>query len=130
MTLPKRSKKRQAMIDDGTHQPPKRKLMRKRAKNNIGWIDVAEEIWNERKHVCEVCKVYIANPSPANFSHLFPRSTYPELKRDKRNIRIKCQKCHDLWHKHGPDALQWSTGWTKVCAIYFALRDAARGITK
>lgn len=52
MTLPKRSKKRQAMIDDGTHQPPKRKLMRKRAKNNIGWIDVAEEIWNERKHVC------------------------------------------------------------------------------
>ena len=129
MNLPRRSKKRQALIDSGTYQPPKRKPMRKRAKNNMGWIDVAEEIWNERKHVCEVCKVYIANPEPANFSHLLPRSTYPDYKRDPRNIRINCPRCHNLWHEHGPEALQWSPSWTKVCAIYFALRDAARGIT-
>ena len=127
MALPKRSKKRKAEIDSGAYQPPKRKPMRKRAKNNMGWIDVAEEIWNERKHVCEVCKVYIANPEPANFSHLLPRSTYPDFKRDKRNIRIKDLRCHELWHKYGPKVLQYSTGWKEVCDIYFALYAEANG---
>ena len=31
MTLPKRSKKRQAMIDSGAYQPPKRKPMKRTA---------------------------------------------------------------------------------------------------
>ena len=133
MNLPKRSKKRQAMIDSGAYQPPKRKPMKRTAfkakRKPTGEAALFLTLWNNLPHECEVCKVYIHEAKASNFSHLLNKGTYPEFRLDPRNVRLHCERCHDLWHKHGPEALQWSTGWTKVCAIYFALRDAARGIT-
>lgn len=110
-------------------EKPKRKPMRKRSPKQKGWIDVAKEIWEERPHHCEVCLAPIVDAGPINFSHLLPRSTYPDYKRDKRNLVIKCEFCHTLWHEKGPDTLQYSWKWEKVCRLYYELRDEANGLT-
>lgn len=105
-----------------------RKKLKARSDKNLGWWDVALEIWNERDHCCEVCFQPIDEPQPENFSHLLPRGSYIRFKRDKRNIIIKCRDCHDRWHKFGPEALQHSFKWRAVTSNYFILRDEANGI--
>lgn len=102
-----------------------RKPLRKRSPKQEGWIHVAREILDERGPTCEVCGKHIYSPGPINFSHLLPRSTYPDYKRDKRNIRIKDAGCHTLWHEHGPKVLQYSTSWMAICALYFELHAEA-----
>lgn len=102
--------------------------MKPRSDNNSGWLDVALEIWGERPHRCEICATEITNPQPINFSHLLPRGTYRKLKRDKRNIRIKCDRCHTFWHKHGPEILRAYPDWRRTCDLYFFLRDEQNGV--
>lgn len=45
------------------------------------------EIWNERKHYCEVTGKWLGNtPKTYMFDHLIEKSAYPELKYEKDNI--------------------------------------------
>jgi len=44
MTLPKRSKKRQAMIDSGAYQPPKRKPMKRSSFNKTGIGEISKAL--------------------------------------------------------------------------------------
>lgn len=125
MTLPRMSKKRAAAIADGTYKPKPRKAM-KRAKMEskrkpTGEAAVFRAIWNERPHQCEVCEVEIHEPTASNFSHLLPKNAYPDLQLVKRNIRIKCDGCHKLWHKHGM-TLEWSKGWQWICHLARSLK--------
>lgn len=107
----------------------KRKPIRKRSPRQKGWWDVALEIWNSREHVCEVTGTPLGDvPLPIFFSHLLPRSTYPDFKRDMRNIRLKSPGAHHEWHKHGPEILQDYPRWRKTCELYFALRNEANGL--
>lgn len=103
--------------------------IRPRSKRNKGEADIYELIWNSRPHQCEVCERPIESPVPANFSHLLPKGSYSRFKRDERNIRIQCQRCHDLWHEHGPKILQYSTSWIVTCSRYIALRDEYNGVS-
>jgi hypothetical protein len=108
---------------------PRRKL-KARSPNNKGWWDVALEIWDERKRECEVCHLWLLNedPTPILFSHLLPRGSYRNLKRDKRNIRIHCAECHQKWHDFGPEALSEDLEWKKITDLYYALRDEANKV--
>ena len=91
-----------------------------------GEAKVFAVIWEEREHVCEVCKVYLHEATAGNFSHLLNKGTYPEFQLDPRNSRIKCQACHDLWHQHGASGLRWSFPWREVIAIYDELRQETK----
>lgn len=77
----------------------------------LGQADVFKEIWDSRKHECEVCGRTIREPKASNFSHILGKGAYPSMKLVRRNIRIWCcdldltirqrdagqRGCHDLW---------------------------------
>lgn len=86
-----------------------------------GEAQVFREIWDERPHECEACGQPIHEATASNFSHLLPKNAYPDLQKDKRNIRIKCAPCHKLWHDHGTN-LEWSKGWGVLCCLARALK--------
>ncbi len=120
------SAKRAKAIADGTYTKPKPKAMKrsklKTARKPTGEAKVFGSIWEQREHVCEVCKVYIHEATAGNFSHLLNKGTYPEFRLDPRNVVLKCSSCHDLWHQHGAGGLRWSFPWQGVIAIYDELR--------
>lgn len=96
-----------------------------------GWWNVALEIWAEREHRCAVTGVSLGDvPQPSFFSHLLPRFTYPDFKRDKRNIVLKSPSMHAIWHKYGPEVLKAYPEWRKTCDLYFKLRDEANGVVQ
>ena len=89
---------------------------------------VFREIWDERPHHCEVCKVAIREATASNFSHLLPKGSYPDYRLDKRCIVLKCEACHEVWHKEGPGNLMHLVGWAPVCDRYYELKREANGL--
>lgn len=64
-------------------------------------IQLFEEIWNERKHICMKCGVSLGDdPKPIYFSHILSRGAHSELKMDKNNIELLCMECHQK-HEFG-----------------------------
>lgn len=119
------------MVSRGSGFKAKPKPIPKRSKKNKGWWDVALEIWDERKRVCEVTGSPLGDvPNPSFFSHLLPRGSYRKYKRDKRNIRLQSPEIHALWHKHGPEILKAYPEWRKTTEMYFKLRDEANGLSR
>lgn len=56
------------------------------------------EIWKERSHICNRCGKKLGNdPKPIFFSHIKSRGSHPELKMEKENIELLCEKCHYKW---------------------------------
>lgn len=75
-------------------KPPKKRKV-------TGEFALFEEIWSERPHICNNCKITL---SPITrrafvkmFSHIKSKGAYPELRLDKSNIELLCHDCHDLW---------------------------------
>lgn len=55
------------------------------------------EIWSERAHYCSECHKFLGDePQAIFFSHIKSRGAHPELKMDKKNIRLLCSACHKL----------------------------------
>lgn len=63
-----------------------------------GERDLFLEIYNERPHVCEYCGKNIYGFSVANYHHVKPKSTHPELRLEKSNIVKICFPCHQKQH--------------------------------
>jgi len=60
-----------------------------------------DEIWNEREHICAVCKSYIYDKSAECFSHILSKWRYPSLRYNKKNIVLVCSEtCHRI-HDNG-----------------------------
>lgn len=54
------------------------------------------EIWKERAHICENCKISLGKEVRSYmFDHLLEKSKYPEIAYEKENIMIVCLECHD-----------------------------------
>jgi len=106
----------------------RKKAIRKRSPRKKMEADVYEVIWRKRPHQCEVCEAPIESPRPENFSHLLPKGSYSNYKRDERNIRIQCKGCHDMWHDQGPEKLKSVHRWVVTCTLYFHLRDESNGL--
>lgn len=128
MSLPPMSKKRAAAIKDGSYKPkPKNAMKRTKMKTKrkpTGEAKVFAEIWNERPHECEVCKVHIEEAAPHNFSHILPKGSYPALRLDRLNLVIKCRLCHDRWHRHGAEGFRYSFQWRHVVQRHDELKLA------
>lgn len=77
-----------------------------------GELDLFRMIWNEREHFCINCECVIREHrdkennviiNPINFHHLKPKSRYPELRLNKKNIVIWCFDCHFAYHNLSSD---------------------------
>lgn len=80
---------------DRKANPGKYKLNAKR--KATGERELFIEIWNERPHFCEEesCGKWLGNePRAWFFSHEKPKSTHPELRLEKSNVKLRCLECH------------------------------------
>ena len=60
-----------------------------------GELEIFEEIWKEREHLCVNCGRYLGEElNICFFSHIKPKSIYPELRLNKDNIELNCFDCH------------------------------------
>ena len=116
-----------------------RSKSKKAGVKELGQADVFKEIWDSRKHECEVCGRSIREPKASNFSHILGKGAYPSMKLVRRNIRIKCcdldlmhkernagaRGCHDLWthHLYDPEDPRWD----KVMVLRDELKKEANG---
>lgn len=76
--IPKKSKKRQAVIDSD--------------------IEFFKEIWEEREHYCEVTGEFLGNEfNVCFFSHTLGKGAYPRFRHYKKNIRLVTPYVHSLW---------------------------------
>lgn len=75
--------------------------MRRRVKRKAtGEKALFLEIWEEREHYCDNCKCHLGDePLVFFFGHIKPKSVYPELRLDKKNIALWCFDCHQA-HDH------------------------------
>lgn len=58
------------------------------------------EIWQERPHYCtnKNCNKWLGNePRTFFFSHIKPKSVYPQLRLNKNNIQLLCFDCHQIF---------------------------------
>jgi hypothetical protein len=61
----------------------------------VGQKEMFLEIWDERKHVCQVCFSKLGNePNAWFFAHVISKGNYPAFKLRKKNIALICQECH------------------------------------
>jgi DNA-directed RNA polymerase subunit RPC12/RpoP len=71
--------------------------LKKKPTKTLGEKALFLEIWKERPHFCEEenCKKFLGyEPKAWFFSHIKPKSTNPELRLKKSNIKLRCYKCH------------------------------------
>lgn len=116
----------------------KRKMIRKRAKANKGWVDIALAKWNEpgNDHCCEVCGKFLGEDfSPAFYHHLLHRGSYRSLKREPRNLAQLCAGHHDAAHKYGVENLaehdtSFPEQWRMLAERMIELRNEANNVKK
>ena len=70
----------------------------KKAKKATGEVDIFRKIWEERDPWCEWCGIGIIEFNVANYHHIKPKSRFPELRLDKKNIVKICFECHFKEH--------------------------------
>jgi len=79
-------------------------------------VEVFKEIWNERKHECEICWKTIIEAQTFCFAHRCPKWTYPEHRLKKENISLVCSIiCH-----HKVDKI---FSWIKRAELNLILKD-------
>lgn len=87
-------------------KPPKRtkrpRIPLKRSPINYvrrptGEAEVFRQIWSEREHKCDNCKLPLPEPALAiYFAHDKSKQKSPELRLEKSNIFLHCIICHRL----------------------------------
>ncbi len=110
-------------------------LSTRRNKKMVGetQVDVFEEIWNARPHVCQVCGHPIRTPKSSNFSHILGKGAYELMKLHRKNVEIWCcgldrrdgkNGCHDLWTYKAYD--KSDPKWQRVMKLEEELKEEAR----
>ena len=80
------------------------------------------ELWREREHYSFVSGVFLGHEARAHFfSHVLPRSTYPEAALDPENIVFMTFDEHQLY-EFNSHKVKENPEWKKV----FDLRDALK----
>ena len=80
------------------------------------------ELWREREHYSFVSGVFLGHEARAHFfSHILPRSTYPEAALDPENIVFMTFDEHQLY-EFNSHKVKDKPEWKKV----FDLRDALK----
>jgi hypothetical protein len=83
-------------------------------------------IWQEREHYSEISNQYLGEePLAFFFSHLLPKSTFPEARLDKDNIVFMTLLEHQFW-EFAPHQIENDPRWRAVFEKRDALRDRYR----
>ena len=69
----------------------------KRLPQPTGEAGLFVHIWNTRPHVCQVTGTLIRRFDVRGFSHLCPKSSYPEGRLDEENIWLVQPEIHEEW---------------------------------
>lgn len=77
---------------EGKYKAPKQYVKKK-----VGTLELFQEIWNERPHVCQVTGETIKEFDLRVFSHVVPKSLSKKLALDKENVWIVTPATHFLW---------------------------------
>jgi len=82
----------------------KKKVPKTRTKKPSGEWNMFLEIWQEREHRCEHCKMWLGDfPKAFMFSHRKGKGAHPELRLDKDNIDLFCWDCHYAYDHQGKE---------------------------
>ncbi len=100
-----------------TSKPLKRSPIKYR-KKPTGERALFLKLWEEREHKCQVTGVTLSEPKVHYFSHLLPKSRWPEARLDPANIWIVHEDVHAEW-QHGDRSLPM---FAEKRAAYEALR--------
>lgn len=69
------------------------------------WRAVRYSALRASRGVCELCGAAPAKGSPLHVDHIKPRSRYPELELDPKNLQVLCQDCN--LGKSNTDSIDW-----------------------
>lgn len=58
------------------------------------WLVIRKEVIREEGNVCSECKQRIASQEDVTVDHIKPRSKYPDLALDRKNLRVLCRSCN------------------------------------
>ena len=83
---------------EGKYKAPKQYVKKK-----IGTLELFQEIWNERPHVCQVTGEPIKEFDLRCFSHIVPKSLSSKLALDKENVWIVTPEIHHFWEFQSRD---------------------------
>lgn len=87
-------------------QKPAYSLKKSYKKKPTGELVLFQEIWLERKHICEHCGDPIEEFSVSNFDHILTKKQRSDLRLDKTNIRLICFDCHFIRHNGTKDQFE------------------------
>lgn len=88
-------------------KPVTKSSIKPKFRKATGEWDMFLEIWKERKHQCTGCGKSLGdNMIPHYFSHILPKSRFPELRLDPNNILIECVKCHSDYETKGIEVIK------------------------
>lgn len=69
--------------------PKKRKI--------TGELELFQEIWNTRAHICEVTGELIRRFDIRSFSHILSKGSEPAARLDPDNIKLVLPEIHEIW---------------------------------
>jgi len=79
-------------------KPLQRKPIKK-ARKPTGETNLFQQLWEERRHQCQWCWVYLGDEfNHAFFDHVIEKSKAPKLRLEPANIRLLCLRCHHARH--------------------------------
>lgn len=123
-------------VQRGSTFVAKPKPMRKRAKNNPGWVGIAKKMWDqdESLHYCEVTGEYLGDTfSPAFVHHILHRGSYRKFARRPDNFAWVSYNTHTKAHEFGieqmaEEGIEHAPGWHRLNLRLQALREEAHGL--
>lgn len=78
-------------------EPKKAKAKKPVIPQATGELALFQAIWNNRPHICSVCKTNLKDFSVWFFSHILSKGAFPKFRLYDKNIVLKCANCHHLW---------------------------------
>jgi len=58
------------------------------------WAAIRRQVIKEEGRTCEECRKRIKNDFDLTVDHKYPRSKYPDLELDRKNLRVLCRTCN------------------------------------
>jgi hypothetical protein len=69
------------------------------------WLDIRYRVLRASNGCCSLCKERPTPNNPVHVDHIKPRSKYPELELDIKNLQVLCKRCN--LGKSNTDETDW-----------------------
>lgn len=106
---------------------PQKHKMKPKVSKPTGELVIMKVIFEDSNKKCWVCDEPIKIFSPGNMMHILPKSTYPEFRLLKKNIKPACfpygNQCHHKWDFTSQEDLKKDPMWDKVFELKERLQN-------